>query len=55
MANPKLPAHKRVKTTGISLPEPLTKQAKKYASMQGRSFSNLVRELLLKELNLASK
>jgi len=50
MANPKLPDHKKSKTTGISLPLPLQRSARKHAAQQGRSLSGLIRELLIKEL-----
>lgn len=51
MAQRKIPAHKRSKAAGISLPPELIREARKQAHQQGMSLSMLVRVLLREKLS----
>lgn len=50
MAQRKIPAHKRSKAAGISLPPDIIREARKHAHGQGMSLSMLVRVLLMEKL-----
>jgi hypothetical protein len=53
MANKTIPAHRKNKPQGVSLPPELMKAAKRLAFNRGMSFSHLVRNLLRQELEAA--
>lgn len=50
MANRPVPANKKAKAAGISLPPQLINAARKHAYQRGMSLSGLVRQLLMEKL-----
>ena len=50
MANRPVPAGKKAKAAGISLPPDLIKDARKHAYEKGMSLSGFVRQLLIERL-----
>lgn len=53
MANRKVPQSRKLKPLGVSLPPDLVRQGKKVAFKRGKSFSALIRDILLRELEAA--